>query len=204
MAAMDFWVSVGSTYSYLSVMRIDAAAEAAGVAVRWRVFNVRTIMVAQDNIPFRDKPVKQAYMWRDIARRAARHGLPVRVPAPYPLPQLELANRVGILGLAEGWGEAYLRETWRRWMVDGQPAGESPNLDGTLAALGLVPRDVVAAAESRAVGEALEDATDAAMALGIFGSPSFVVGAEVFWGDDRLEDALDWAAGRATALPAQG
>jgi len=199
MAEMDFWVSVGSTYSYLSVMRIDAAADTAGVTVRWRPFNVRTIMIAQDNVPFRDKPVKQAYMWRDIARRAARHGLQVRVPAPYPLPQLELANRVAILGMEEGWGQDYLRETYRRWMVDGQPAGESPNLDGTLTALGLVPRDVVADAESRAVGEALEDATAEAQALGIFGSPSFVVGTEVFWGDDRLEDALDWAAGRTSA-----
>jgi 2-hydroxychromene-2-carboxylate isomerase len=49
---MEFWVSIGSTYSYLTVMRIDAAARAAGVEVTWRPFNVRDIMVEQNNIPF--------------------------------------------------------------------------------------------------------------------------------------------------------
>jgi len=194
MAQLDFWVSIGSTYSYLTVMRIDRVAHAAGVSVRWRPFNVRTIMIAQDNIPFRDKPVKLAYMWRDIARRAARHGLPARLPAPYPLPQMELANRVALVGMAQGWGPDYVRATYRRWFVDGQPAGESPNLEASLTEVGQDVRAVFELADSRAVGEALEDETAEAQALGVFGAPSFAVGREVFWGDDRLEDALEWAA----------
>jgi 2-hydroxychromene-2-carboxylate isomerase len=71
---IDFFF-YGSTYTYLTVMRIDDIAARAGVRVRWRPFNVRQIMTEQNNIPFRGKPVKMRYMWRDIERRAERHGI---------------------------------------------------------------------------------------------------------------------------------
>ncbi len=193
---MEFWVSIGSTYSYLTVMRIDAAAEAAGVTVTYRPFNVRDIMVEQNNIPFRDKPVKTAYMWRDMERRAALHGLPISVPAPYPLPHLPFANQVALLGLREGWGAAYLRETYRRWFVDGKRPGEDPNLSDSLAAVGVDPEDAIARARAPEVEAELAMQTERAKSIGVFGSPSFVVDGEVFWGDDRLEAALDWATGR--------
>jgi 2-hydroxychromene-2-carboxylate isomerase len=190
---MDFWVSIGSTYSYLSVMRIDAAAEAAGVPVTWRAFNVRTIMLEQNNVPFKDKPVKTAYMWRDMERRAERHGLTLSVPAPYPLPELPFANQVAVLGLQEGWGAAYVRETYRRWFQDGARPGEAPNLTDSLTALGLDPDAVIERARAPEIEAALAEATEEAKAAGVFGAPSFVVGGELFWGDDRLEEALDWA-----------
>jgi 2-hydroxychromene-2-carboxylate isomerase len=67
---MDFWFSIGSTYSYLSVMRLDRVEQETGVVFNWRPFNVREIMLEMDNIPFRTKPLKLACMWRDIERRA--------------------------------------------------------------------------------------------------------------------------------------
>lgn len=197
---MDFWVSIGSTYSYLTVMRIADAAEAAGVEVTWRPFNVRAIMVEQNNIPFKDKPVKTAYMWRDMERRAAVHGLDLRVPAPYPLPDLPFANAVAVLGMREGWGEDYIRETYRRWFVGGERPGEAPNLPDSLAALGLDPEETQARARAPEIEAALAAETEQAKAAGVFGSPSFVVAGELFWGDDRLEAALDWASGRHPAL----
>jgi 2-hydroxychromene-2-carboxylate isomerase len=193
---MEFWVSIGSTYSNLTVMRIDAASRAAGVEVTWRPFNVRDIMVEQNNIPFRDKPVKTAYMWRDMERRAAMHGLPIAVPAPYPLPQLRFANQVALLGFREGWGANYMRETYRRWFVDGKRPGEDPNLSDSLAAVGVDPEDVMARARAPEIEAELALQTERAKSLGVFGSPSFVADGEVFWGDDRLEAALDWATGR--------
>jgi 2-hydroxychromene-2-carboxylate isomerase len=193
---MDFWVSIGSTYSYLSVMRIGAAARAAGVTARWRPFNVRTIMLEQNNVPFKDKPVKTAYMWRDIERRAAVHGLDLRVPAPYPLPELTFANQVAILGMRDGWGEDYIRETYRRWFLHGERPGEEPNLFSTLSALGHDPGATIARARDEDIAEALAVETEAAKGLGIFGSPSFIAEGELFWGDDRLEAALDWETGR--------
>jgi 2-hydroxychromene-2-carboxylate isomerase len=193
---MDFWVSIGSTYSYLTVMRIRDAARAAGVNVTWRAFNVRDIMVEQNNIPFKGKPEKTAYMWRDIARRAALHDLAVSLPAPYPLPDLPFANAVAVLGLREGWGEAYITETYRRWFVDGQRSGEAPNLTDSLAAAGVDPDATMARARTAEVTAALAAETRVAKSLGVFGSPSFVSEGELFWGDDRLEAAFDWETGR--------
>ena len=66
---IDFWFSVGSTYAFLSVMRLDSVEREHGVSLTWKPFSVRVIMVEQNNIPFRGKLVKTAYMWRDIARR---------------------------------------------------------------------------------------------------------------------------------------
>ena len=192
MADMDFWFSIGSTYSYLTVARLADAATRANVTVRWRPFNVRTIMIEQKNIPFSNKPVKTAYMWRDIERRAAGYGLPVSVPAPYPLAELALANQVALLGMREGWGEAYTVETYRRWFVEGAPAGEDPNLSGSLATVGQDPEGVLTRATSAEIVDALEEETRIAETIGVFGAPTFVVSGEVFWGDDRLDDALGW------------
>ncbi|MFY0310388.1 2-hydroxychromene-2-carboxylate isomerase [Leisingera sp. D0M16] len=196
MPRLDFWYSIGSTYTYLTVMRIADAAAKAGVPVRWRPFNVRHVMTVQNNIPFKDKPEKTAYMWRDIERRAQRYGFHVRLPAPYPLPELVLANQVAALGAAEGWGEAYTQAAYRCWFEAGQPAGEDPNLTASLEAAGQDPARVLAEAQSEKTVKMLADATEEAMDLGIFGAPSFAVAGEIFWGDDRLEDALLWAQGR--------
>ena len=122
MQALEFWVSVGSTYSYLTVSRIGRLAAGTGVPLDWRVFSVRAIMMEMDNIPFANKPVKAAYMWRDIERRAARYGFQVAVPAPYPLEHLALANQVALVGAREGWAPEYVVETYRLWFQDGQPS----------------------------------------------------------------------------------
>jgi 2-hydroxychromene-2-carboxylate isomerase len=173
-------------------MRLPAFAAEAGINFIWRPFNVRAIMIAQDNIPFAKKPVKAAYMWRDIARRAAKYRLHPRLPAPYPIHDLPLANQVALLGMQEGWGIAYTIEPYRLWFEQGEPAGSQPNLSESLRRAGQDPQAIVPRAASPDVADALGEATAIAMELGIFGSPSFVVEGEVFWGDDRLEDAVSW------------
>ena len=192
MASIDFWFSIGSTYSYLSVMRLSSFAQESGIDFVWRPFNVRAIMLEQNNIPFAHKPVNAAYMWRDIERRAAKYGLSPRLPVPYPIEDLPLANQVALLGMREGWGIAYTIETYRLWFEESQPAGSEPNLARSLERLGLEPRETLARATAPEVVEALADATVTAKGLGVFGSPSFVVDREVFWGDDRMEDAAIW------------
>lgn len=193
MANLEFWYSIGSTYSYLTVMRLAEVESSSGHTFRWRPFNVRHVMLTQNNIPFTDKPVKAAYMWRDIERRAARYGLSPKLPAPYPLPGLVLANQVATLAAREGWVADYTRATYRRWFEEGKPAGEEPNLSESLREVGQNAEHVLTTAKSKEIEVALAAATDEAMQLGIFGSPSFVVDGEVFWGDDRVEDALLWA-----------
>lgn len=152
-----------------------------------------------NNIPFATKPLKAEYMWRDIERRAALYGLPINVPTPYPLKQLELANRVVVLGTEEGWCADYVRATYRRWFVDGQEPGSEPNLSESLAEIGQSPSRVIERAGTDAVGAALTAATDEARRLKIFGAPTFVTRGELFWGDDRLDDAIAWCEGGTLA-----
>ncbi|PBB34046.1 2-hydroxychromene-2-carboxylate isomerase [Mesorhizobium sp. M1A.F.Ca.IN.020.06.1.1] len=189
---IDFWFSIGSTYTYLSVMRLAEVAAETGIEFRWLPFNVRAIMIEMDNIPFAKKPAKAAYMWRDIERRAAMYRMVPKLPAPYPLAELERANRVALIAAREGWCEAYARETYRRWFEMGEPAGSEPNISASIEKAGQKAEPVLRRADSDDAKAELAAATEQAKALGVFGSPSFVVDGELFWGDDRLEDAMRW------------
>lgn len=189
---IDFWFSIGSTYTYLSVMRLAEVQAGTGIEFRWRPFNVRSIMIEMDNVPFAKKPVKAAYMWRDIERRAAMHRMVPKLPAPYPLAELERANRVAVIAAREGWCEAYARESYRRWFEMGEPAGSEPNISASIGKAGRKPESVLRQADSDAAKADLAAATEQAKSLGIFGSPNFVVDGELFWGDDRLDDAMRW------------
>jgi 2-hydroxychromene-2-carboxylate isomerase len=192
MTESKFCYSVGSTYTYLTVMRLGTYAQREGVVFRWRPFDVRAIMLEQNNIPFSKKPVKSAYMWRDIERRAGLYDLPIRVPAPYPLDNLALANQVALLGMKEGWGEACTVEAYRIWFQDGLPAGSEPNLSESLRRIGENPTRIIEAASTPESEAALAEETEAVKQADIFGSPNFIVNGEVFWGDDRLDDAVQW------------
>jgi 2-hydroxychromene-2-carboxylate isomerase len=189
---IDFWFMVGSTYTYLTVSRLHEVEAATQIRFRWRPFNARAIMQEMNNIPFATKPIKLAYMWRDVERRAEKYGLSGKVPAPYPLKDLELANRVAVLGESEGWCSDYVRATYRLWFVDGKEPGAEPNLSESLRQIGQDPDRVIAVAKDDLVGRALEANTDEAKELDIFGAPTFVTRSELFWGDDRLEDAIAW------------
>jgi 2-hydroxychromene-2-carboxylate isomerase len=194
---MDFFFFIGSTYSYLSVLRAPGLAARAGVTMRWRPFNVRSIMIEQDNRPFVGKPVKLRYMWRDLERRARRHGIPFESIPPYPVDPENLAGRVAALAAREGWCAEFARLTYLRWFLEGEAPGDLHRLRALLAEIGRNPDTVLACADSPENRDHYDSETDAARGLGIFGSPTFVVGREIFWGDDRLEDALEWA--RATS-----
>jgi 2-hydroxychromene-2-carboxylate isomerase len=190
---IDFFFTMGSTYSYLAVTRLPEVARKNGIAFRWRPFHLLTILNDMKHVPFADKPAKMTYMWRDLERRAAMHGIPIHVPAPYPAKLSGFANQVALLGMQEGWGEAFVREAYRQWFQLGHETGSEPNIGNSLRAIGQDSAHVLARAASDEVKQTLSAETDRAKALGIFGSPTFVVGgSELFWGDDRLEDAISW------------
>jgi 2-hydroxychromene-2-carboxylate isomerase len=189
---IDFWFSMGSTYSYLSVMRLEELERASGIRFRWRPFHLLVILQEMNHVPFADKPAKAAYMWRDIERRAAMHGLPVSLPAPYPAKQSIAANLVATVGMRQGWGSDFVRAAYRRWFQLGQETGSEPNISESLREIGQEPQSVLALANAADTKDALMAETGIARDLGIFGSPTFVIGSELFWGDDRLEDAISW------------
>ena len=190
-APIDFWFSIGSLYTYLTVMRIDRVEELSDVTFRWRPFSVRAIMIEMDNRPL-SKPQKLEYMWRDLERRAEMYHCDFPRRPPYPLTNFDLANRIAVVGASEDWCPDYARATYARWFGEGEEPGSEPNLSGSLRDIGQDPARVIGLAQSDAIGRAYDAATAEARSLGIFGAPTFVTGGEIFWGDDRLDDAMRW------------
>jgi 2-hydroxychromene-2-carboxylate isomerase len=191
---MDFFYFFGSGYAYLSVMRIAAMAEAAGVTVRWRPINVRPLM-KENNVALRTEALKVKYLWRDIERRAATHGIPFVKPPIWTTDPDLVHNRVGIVAAEGGWCEPFTVASFKAWYLDGMALGDRACLEHVLKPLGKDVDAVLAEAASDRIQEIYDRETEAARSHGVFGSPSFVVDGEMFWGDDRLEEALAWATG---------
>lgn len=198
MAQLDFFYFFGSGYAYLSVLRIAGLAAQEGVRVNWRPFNVRPLM-RENNVMLRDEAQKVRYLWRDIERRAAFHGLPFVKPPIWPTEPDLLASRVAMVAAEEGWVEPYTVESFRAWYLEGLPLGTPESLGAILPRVGQDPARVLPLAALPEASARLEAETEAARRLGAFGSPTFAVGEELFWGDDRLEEAVAWAAGRHPA-----
>ena len=195
--SLDFYFYIGSTYTYLAVERAEEVAAQAGVTLRWRPFDVRAIMLEQNNRPFIGKPVKLRYMWRDLERRAHRHGIAFK-SAPEYGGNAGIANRLAVVASLEGWCPEYAKATYRAWFLENLVPGEMPHVRSILTAVGQDPDKVIARADSDEIRALYDAETERAKALGIFGSPTFVWGTEIFWGDDRLEDAIDWATSHAS------
>lgn len=193
--ALDFWFDFASTYSYLAASRIGPLAAEAGVTVRFRPFLLGPIFKAQgwDTSPFNLYSAKGRNMWRDLERLAEDLGLPFRQPEPFPQNGL-LAARVALVGLAQGWGERFCVEVFRAQFAEGRPIDEPATLSETLARLGTDANAALAAAQADDNKARLRMQTEEAQRLGLYGAPSFVTASgELFWGNDRLEQALRWA-----------
>jgi 2-hydroxychromene-2-carboxylate isomerase len=197
-STVDFYLEFASTYSYPAAMRIGALAEAAGVVVRWRPFLLGPIFKVQgwNDSPFNIFPAKGRYMWRDLDRICGRLGLPFRRPDPFPQPSL-LAARIAHAGLDAGWGEAFCRAVYAAEFSDGRPIGDENVLRDLLQGLGVAAEPALARAHSDEIKGRLRAATAEAEQCGVFGAPTFVCAdGELFWGHDRMAEALAWAVRR--------
>ena len=194
MKNIDFYFSIGSTYTFLSVTRILDIEKKNNIKFNWKPFSVRAIMKEMNNIPFpKDKKNKVDYMWRDIERRAKSYGFFAKTPVPYPLSEFDLANQIAILGLEEGWGIDYVRLTYKKWFQEGKEPAIDPSISEVCDELKLNKNEIITAAKDQIIQNKYLLNTDSARNNKIFGSPSFVVNSEIFWGDDRMEDAIAWS-----------
>jgi 2-hydroxychromene-2-carboxylate isomerase len=190
---LEFWFEFASTYSYPAAMRIEALAARAGVALAWRPFLLGPIFQAQgwNDSPFNLYPAKGRYMWRDLERLCAKHGLPYARPTIFPQRSI-LAARLALAAIEAPWLPALVRGIYVANFAQGADISDALTLGRVLAGLGQEARTWLDRAQSQAAKDALRANTDRAQALGIFGAPTFVACGELFWGGDRLEDALAW------------
>ena len=194
MSNIDFYFSIGSTYTYLSVTRILDVEKKHQVKFNWIPFSVRAIMKEMNNIPFPpDKKNKVDYMWRDIERRAEGYDFFAKTPVPYPLTQFDLANKLAILGLKEGWGIDYVRLTYKRWFQEGKEPATEPNISEIFKELKIDQKKAMEDVIKDEIENQYQQNTNNARNNKVFGSPTFVVKNEIFWGDDRMEDSITWS-----------
>jgi 2-hydroxychromene-2-carboxylate isomerase len=195
MPAIDFWCEFASTYSYPTAMRIERLAADAGVAVRWRPFLLGPIFkeLGWNDSPFNIYAAKGRYMWRDLARVCEADGLPLTLP-PVRFPQNGVkAARLALVGEKDGWTPAFTRAVFAANYAEQKDITDEASLRAILDNLGVDADAALASSNAPETKQALRAQTEEAKTRGLFGAPSFTVGDELFWGNDRLEMALAWA-----------
>jgi len=195
MAQLEFWYEFASNYSYLSAMRIAELARAAEVTLLWRPFLLGPIFKAQGwhTSPFNLFPAKGRHMVRDMQRITEARGLNFVMPKPFPANGLPAA-RVAYAGQAEAWIGPFTAAVFEAEFGRGEDISDTVALEAILSNLGVDAHAALARSREAHVKEGLREQTARAQALGIFGGPTFITkDGELFWGDDRLEQALAWA-----------
>lgn len=195
MDSIEFWYEFASPYSYMAAERIGRMAEAVGVAVQWCPFVIGPILMRRPGhaSPLQEAPPAQKrYRQRDVERLCGEYGIALHWPATYPRNGL-LAARVA-LAAGEDWRIRFSRAVYRANFVDDRDIADRNVIGAILRQLGQDETAALQAALAPANKAALAARVEQAVEKGIFGAPSFVVGEELFWGNDRLEQALDWAS----------
>ena len=192
---IEFWFEFGSNYSYLSVMRIEDEARRHGVQIAWKPFLLGPIFrsLGMENSPFVLQKEKGAYVWRDMARQCRKYGLDWVMPGVFPRLGV-LPLRVALLGAKTVWIGEFCRQVMLLNFARDQDINEPQGIGRILEELGLPPLDILKETQAELTKTRLREQTEEARLRGIFGAPTFFVGEEMFWGNDRLDDALLFAA----------
>lgn len=192
---LEFWYEFASTYSYPAAMRVETLAADAGVEVVWRPFLLGPIFGEQgwNDSPFNIYPAKGRYMWRDMERLCTANALPFARPSVFPRNGL-LAARMAIAGLDEGWTPAFTRLVYQANFARDEDISDRAVLAALITQAGGSAEAAFEQAASEGVKARLRDHVEVARAKGVFGAPSFITeDGELFWGHDRMDEALDWA-----------
>jgi 2-hydroxychromene-2-carboxylate isomerase len=192
---LQFWHEFASTYSYIAAMRVADAAAKHDVEVEWRPFLLGPIFGAQGltDSPFTIYADKGRYMWRDMARLCEDYRLPFKRPSQFPRNGL-LAARIAICGVREGWGPAFIRNVYSANFVEDRDISDAAVLAPLVIAAGGDAERALAATADDEIKTALRRSTEEAQSRGVFGAPAFTTAdGELFWGHDRLDQALRWA-----------
>ena len=191
---LEIWFEFASTYSYLTVSRAEPLLRSKNIDFQWMPFLLGPIFrdKGMATSPFVLDPRKGAYMWRDMERRSKRFGLPFAKPPIFPMNGLKAA-RVMTAALNEPWCGAFACAVFAAQFARGEDISADDVLWAAIDGCGADPAHWLARAREDDIKAELRARTEQAQECGIFGAPSFRVGNELFWGDDRLEDAMAWA-----------
>jgi 2-hydroxychromene-2-carboxylate isomerase len=199
-APLAFWFEFASTYTYVAAMRIEQSCADAGVPLRWKPFLLGPIFALQgwNDSHFNLNPRRGAYMWRDMERLTAKLHLPWRKPSVFPRNTIVPA-RVACAVADEAWCGEYVRRIFVANFGEDREVGERNVVASILTELGQDADAVLARAEAPEKRGTLRANTERAIELGIFGAPNCVVGDELFWGEESLDDAIDWSLAHSAA-----
>jgi 2-hydroxychromene-2-carboxylate isomerase len=193
MKQVEFWFDFASSYSYPAALRIEEVARAQSVPIIWRPFLLGPIFKAQGwhDSPFNIYPAKGNYMWRDLERLCESLRIPFRKPSIFPRNGV-LAASIACLFSEEPWIPQFVRHMFLANFAEDRDISDISVLASVLERVGQ-PASLHACARLAEGKAKLRSATERSLAIGIFGAPSFVVGSELFWGNERLDTALAWA-----------
>jgi 2-hydroxychromene-2-carboxylate isomerase len=188
---LDVWFDFGSNYSYLSVMRLEDEAAAHGIGIRWQPFLLGPIFrsFGWASSPFVLQKEKGDYTWKDMARQCRKYGLPWKQPTHFPRAAV-LPLRIALVGASQPWMGEFCRRTMRMNFAEDRDIDAPEAMRDLLAELGLPAHRVLEEALSDANKLRLRQQTERAAEQGIFGAPTFFAGREMFWGNDRLDEAI--------------
>lgn len=193
MAILEFWYEFASTYSYPAAMRIEQLANEKAVKVKWCPFLLGPIFkgLGWDSSPFNIYKSKGAYMWRDMQRICDEYGLQFNRSQIFPQNGL-LAARLA-LAISSCDRPEFTRQVYLAQFARGKDIGDLQVLETILDKMNIDPATTLIVSGSDKIKTALRHNTDKAQEKQIFGSPSFITpDEELFWGNDRLEQAVAW------------
>ena len=193
---IEFWFEFGSNYSYLSVMRIETAASQHGVKIVWKPFLLGPIFKSfgWNTSPFVLQKEKGIYVWKDMARQCRKYGLPWTQPSTFPRVAL-LPLRIALLGAEQPWMGEFCKKIMLLNFAEDRDINSPEEVEKVLVQLGL-PAALIHDAQTEQNKLRLREQTETAKAKGLFGAPTFFVDDEMFWGNDRLDEALAFAVER--------
>lgn len=186
---VDYYFAAVSSYAYLAAPRLAEVAQRKGASIVFKPINIGKVFEASETTPPpRQSDVRKAYRAVDQARIAKAHDMPINLkPAFWPAP-MELSSGMIIAVQEDGDDPMPLTQAILRaiWAEDKNIADEKTLVD-IAGSCGFDGEDLLAQAKSDAIQAIFAANTAEAIENGVFGSPTFVVDGELFWGQDRLD-----------------
>lgn len=184
---VEFFFDIASPYSYMAATRIDALEEQTAAEVQWRPFLLGGVLKSTGNSPPAQVPAKAKYMLADLNRWAERYEVPFEMPGNFPLNTISTQRALVAADRQEGAAMVPLaEEVYRAYWAQGRDVSDASVIEEIADDIGMDGGAIVEAIDTPAVKEKLEENSDEAVERGAFGAPSFFIGDELFWGNDRL------------------